>query len=332
MAAVAVLSIGLAVQAPTSAALEAPSAGYGFSQYGGDVRLSQQTLDRELDAVAKTNATWLRVVVDWFRVEPVEGLYDWSYIDGVVNSARAHGLKVLMMVAFAPDWARAPGTSWSAPPQNAADFGDFATAAVGRYGTRVSSWEIWNEPNSSDYFGSTGDAAAKYTDLLKAAYTAIKKVQPGATIVSAGMSRTGEIPPATFLSQMYASGAKGYFDATAMHPYVSPGGLDADSYGGWSAVGQMHGVMAAEGDGAKQIWMTELGAPTMPAPDGVTQDEQAKQITDVLAAAAATGYSGPAFIFTIRDGDGMAADPEGNYGALLTNDWQPKVAARVLSR
>ena len=36
--------------------------------------------------------------------------------------------------------------------------------------------------------------------------------------------------------------------------------------------------------------MTEFGAPTSaPSADGVSQQEQAKQITDVLAGAAATG-------------------------------------------
>ena len=329
---VLVLVLASGAQAPTSAAPEVPTAGYGFSQYGGDIKLSPETLTRELDAVAKTNATWLRVVLDWFRVEPVKGLYDWAYIDRVVDSARAHDLKVLLVIGFAPEWARPPGTSWSAPPQNASDFAAFAGAAVARYGSRVSNWEIWNEPNSSDYFGSTGDAATRYTDLLRAAYVAIKKLQPAATVLSAGMSRTGEIPPAKFLEQMYALGAKGFFDAAAMHPYVSPGGLAADSYGGWSAVADMHNVMVSQGEGSKKIWMTELGAPTMPPPLGVSQEEQAEQITEVLAAAAALEYSGPAFIFTIRDAENMAADPEANYGALLTTDWQAKATARMLAK
>jgi hypothetical protein len=43
--------------------------------------------------------------------------------------------------------------------------------------------------------------------------------------------------------------------------------------------------------------------------------------------AAESGFSGPAFIFSIRDIDGADRDDEqDNFGALLTSDWQPKVA------
>jgi hypothetical protein len=39
--------------------------------------------------------------------------------------------------------------------------------------------------------------------------------------------------------------------------------------------------------------------------------------------ASESGFSGPAFIFSVRDVD--AADQD-NFDALLTSDWQPKVA------
>jgi hypothetical protein len=53
----------------------------------------------------------------------------------------------------------------------------------------------------------------------------------------------------------------------------------------------------------------------------------------VLAAAAATDYSGPAFIYSIRDEDTRnQASGYGNYGALLTSDWQPKATAAALAK
>jgi len=53
----------------------------------------------------------------------------------------------------------------------------------------------------------------------------------------------------------------------------------------------------------------------------------------VLAAAAATGYSGPAFIYSIRDTDSAnRGDRESNVGALPTSDWQPKYSAGVFAR
>ncbi|HXO50607.1 MAG TPA: hypothetical protein VN888_06170 [Mycobacterium sp.] len=120
----------------------------------------------------------------------------------------------------------------------------------------------------------------------------------------------------------------------AMHPYVYPSGLAIDDNNGWSDGERVHGLMVDNGDGAKKIWMTGLGAPTSaPSAAGVSQHELARQITDVLWKAAESGFSGPAFIFSIRDVNSAHQDDEqDNFGALLTSDWQPKLAASVLAR
>jgi hypothetical protein len=311
-----------------------PVAGYGFGDGAQLSTIGAGDVDRELDAVAKTSASWLRVLIPWNLIETAKGRYDWGQTDVVINAAAAHNLRVLGVIAFTPDWAKAPGTFYSAPPDAASDYADFAGAVARRYGGQVSSWQLWNEPNLPMFFGFTPHNAPKYTELVKAAYPAIKAVQPNSTVVLAGLSRLpGDESPPAFLASVYAAGGKGSFDAAAAHPYVFPSGVAANPEGGWSDVGAMRGVMVANGDGGKKIWMTELGAPTCDCPDGVAPEEQAKQITDVLAASAATGYSGPAFIYAIRDTDSAnRGDREANFGALLTSDWQPKFAAGVLAR
>jgi hypothetical protein len=327
--------VGMAVPPAANAAPPAiPAAGYGFGDGAQMTWLGPEDVNRELDAVAKTSATWLRVLIPWTNIETAKGQYDWGQLDAVMNAAFARNLRVLGVIAFSPTWARAANAYFTTPPDNAADYADFATAVVNRYGARVSNWQLWNEPNLPLFFGGTPRNAPRYTDLVKAAYPAIKAVQPGSTVVLAGLSRLpGEESPPAFLEKMYAAGAKGYFDAAAAHPYVFPTGLAANPENGWSDVGALHDVMAANGDGGKKIWMTELGAPTCDCADGVSPQEQAKQITDVLAAAAATGYSGPAFIYSIRDTDSAnRGDRESNVGALLTSDWQPKFTAGVLAR
>lgn len=311
-----------------------PAAGYGFGDGSQMSFLGADDVNRELDAVAKTGASWLRVLIPWNQVEAAKGRYDWGQTDLVVNAAAARNLRVLGVIAFTPDWAKAAGTSFTAPPDDAADYAGFAGAVATHYAARVSNWQLWNEPNLPLFFGFTPHNAPKYAELVKAAYPAIKAVQPGSTVVLAGLSRLpGDESPPAFLGQLYALGAKGSFDAAAAHPYVFPGGLWADPENGWSDVGAMRDVMTGNGDGAKKIWLTEFGAPTCDCAGGVSPWEQAKQITDVLAAAAATGYAGPAFVYSIRDGDtANRGDQESNFGALLTSDWQPKFAAGVLAR
>jgi polysaccharide biosynthesis protein PslG len=319
----------------TAGAVTPPRDGYGFSVGAPMTYMSHIDADRELDAAAKTNATWLRVLIDWHLVEPMPGAFDWGYVDHWINGARQRGLNVLGLIAYTPDWARTPGSYFSAPPIDPNTFAAFSEKVVQRYRDRVSSWEIWNEPNVPLFFGHVSDRAARYTELLKAAYPAIKASQPDSTVVAAGLSRAWapDDPPA-FVNAMYQLGAKGSFDAMAMHPYVYPNGLAIDDHNGWSDVEKVRKLMVDNGDGDKKIWMTELGAPTSaPSAAGVSQDEQARQITDVLWKAAQSGFSGPAFIFSIRDIDTADQDnDQDNFGALLTSDWQPKVAAGVLAR
>lgn len=312
-----------------------PKGGYGFGVGAPQSWMSDADADRELDAVARTRAQWMRVLIDWHIVEPVKGQYNWHYVDHWVNGSRKRGLKVLGLIAYSPAWARAPGSYFSAPPINPADYAAFVTAVVQRYGDRVADWEIWNEPNLPLFFGFTDNRAAVYTGLLKAAYPAIKAIQPDATVITAGLSRAaGPDAPTTFVADMYANGARNFFDATAMHPYVFPGGIAEDGDNGWSDLARVHDLMAANGDGDKKIWMTEFGAPTSsPESRGVSQDEQARQILQVLARLAEITWSGPAFIFAVRDTDTAKRDDlESNVGALLTSGWKPKYTAAVLAR
>ena len=312
-----------------------PADGYGFSVGASQIWMSAEDADRELDAAALTNARWLRVHVDWHAVEKVKGEYDWAYVDHWIDGARARGMRVLGLITNTPDWAKAPGTALYAPPTDAADYAGFAAAAAKRYRDRVTDWELWNEPNLPRFLGFAESRAAVYVGLLKAAYPAIKAVQPNSTVISAGLSAAvGVDGPANFLNDMYVNGAKGYFDAVAMHPYVFPTGLAANPDNAWSDLARAHDVMTLNGDGDKKVWMTEFGAPTSdPAADGVSQQEQAAQILDVLAGLAAAGWAGPAFIYSIRDVDtANRGNREDNFGALLTTDFQPKFTAGVLAR
>ena len=320
---------------PDTAPVAAPADGYGFSVGASQIWMSAQEADRELDAAAKTEARWMRVHIDWLAIEKVQGQFDWGYVDHWIDGARQRGMRVLGLIVNTPAWARTPGTALYGPPVNAADYAAFAAIVVERYRDRVSDWEIWNEPNLPRFLGFTERRAAVYTDLLKAAYPAIKAVQPNSTVIAAGLSRAvGIDAPPNFLNDMYIAGAKSHFDAIAMHPYVFPGGIGEDPSNGWSDLARTHDVMTVHGDGDKKVWMTELGAPTSaPSAEGVSQEEQAQQILDVLAGVASTGWSGPAFIYSIRDTDSNNLDDrEGNFGALLTSDWKPKYTASVLAR
>ena len=66
---------------------------------------------------------------------------------------------------------------------------------------------------------------------------------------------------------MYADGAQGSFDGVGYHPYTFPSTRRPSSSGRpgpqmSQTSPSLRSLMAAHGDSAKKIWITEFGAPT----------------------------------------------------------------------
>ena len=315
------------------AALVVPRAGYGFSDGARLVQLSRRDLRRQLDAVARTDATWLRVPFNWSHIESVRGTHDWSQVDRVVRAARRHDLTVLANISYAPTWARAAESEATAPPRSAKAYGRFAGAAARHFGSKVRHWELWNEPNLASHYGGKSyhsRAPETYTKLVKRAYRAIKKQDRRSTVLAgslaAGLDNDKGFRMPTFVRRMYAAGAAKFFDAISLHPYTT------ESEASWKRVygdvDDVRTLMRRRGHADRPIWFTEIGNST--STDGPSQKEQAALLVRSLEAAASRPYVGPAILYAIRDG---GADPTvfgQNFGTLLTFDFEPKRMAKVL--
>ena len=112
--------------------------------------------------------------------------------------------------------------------------------------------------------GAQRSTPAHYAAILKAAYPAIKAADPSAKVLLGPLTGNNY----NFLGPVYAAGAGSSFDAAAVHTdtaclvdppssfYRDGGNVARFTFLGFRTV---HDVMVANGDGAKPIWMTELG-------------------------------------------------------------------------
>ena len=179
--------------------------------------------------------------VPWAAVELFEDRYNWDAVDKVVDAAAERGMAVLAAVTSTPRWA-SDHLGTNSAPRSEDDYAEFVTELAKRYGAEnnggtatIAAFEIWNEPNGAPGWFPSPDPEA-YTRLLKAAYTAIKKVDKSTLVVAAGLgvgfSFLGlTINPVDFIDRMYDAGAHGYFDAIAVHPYQFKMTLsDGDDY------------------------------------------------------------------------------------------------------
>jgi spore germination protein YaaH len=228
---------------------------------------------------------WVKFQMAWKDVEGSPGDFGWGGWDGTINTYSGAGIKILLSIPKAPDWARPPDDDKSVegPPQDPNLYAKFVAAVAERYRGKVQAIEIWNEQNLYYEAGGQGRInPAAYTELLKLSYNAIKAVNPDMIVVTGALTPTGAPPPVAmddveYLRQMYANGAKGFFDAVGSHPSGFANSPDALYQGGdfdpargyddhrsfffRNTMEEYRRVMVENGDGAKTIWPTEFGWP-----------------------------------------------------------------------
>ena len=307
---------------------------YGFSTSLDE--LSNSALDTKLDAMKATGATWVRYDMSWDTVQSGgAGSYNWAAYDRIAKAISARNMHALVIIDFTPSWARESGCSSSkmcapADPNAYAKFAGVAVARYQHYGLR--DWEIWNEPNISYRYHPAADPA-QYTAILKASYRTIKAADPAAVVVTGGTAPSqtdqNDYSPEDFLKAIYAAGAAGSFDAVSAHPYTYPNSPTDDlPLSAWGQLDTMHATMAANGDGGKQIWVTEFGAPTNgpdEVNDHVSEAQQATILSAAIAGWHAKSYGGPFFWYEYQD-DGTSTDTSENFYGLVRADGSHKPA------
>ena len=284
----------------------APSGGLASAnglQYGFAADMVATSATAAVSATKGAGFGWIKQQVRWDGLQPSPtSAIGWGPLDGAVNAANAAGLKVMFSVVAAPSWAAVPGGAF---PKNPSDLANFMGAMATHFKGRVQAYEVWNEENYAVEMGPGigPQTAGQYVEGLKAAYTAIKAVDPTIIVVSGAPTPTGVNDPnigerdLTFLQQMYAyqSGVvKSYFDALGAHnepfgnqaqetvaAHTAPN-YSTDPSFFFHQVEDYRNLMVSQGDGNKPIWETEIGYDSNPlAPaaysyaQSITEQQQA---------------------------------------------------------
>jgi hypothetical protein len=353
----AMVSIGSAQAAPVpagpvgagvaarSAAASFTAADVGFAE-GSSLPVS---LGPRLDAMVSFvsgRSPMLRVDLDWAGVQPCPTCaLDWTRLDKIMTGAKVHGMRVLLILDYAPSWASGghEGDKWF--PTDDATWASIVGAAVDRYsggaGPAVA-FEVWNEPNVVGTFSDYAtDPKVRYWQLVRVAGNAVHTRCPSC-VVLAGASANGSSDAnesALWLDWAYRNGYGSTFDAVAHHPYPAwnvgfgPARPECD-HPKWNMFGppgespacgelaRVHAVMVAHGDTTKKIWATEWGYPTSGA-TGIGLGTIRNYMVQGVAMWRALAYTGPLFLFSYADACTTAGDPECNYG-VVTSSLAPK--------
>jgi hypothetical protein len=284
----------------------------------------------DLNLANQGGLEWLRFPWSWADTQPGgPGEWNWAYTDRIMNAAQVAGERVIFKPQGSPCWAHpsVPCTSSSTVPPDPRylpRWQHYIQAVLQRYPKTIAAVEVWNEPNLRPFWDAP-ISPARYTQVLRSAYTAVKSIDPKLRVVAGGLAAVTTTTPRQmdyrgFLRKTLSKGAKGYFDAVAIHPY--PSYLSSTYLGAVSkTIDEIRNIVGP----TMPIWLTEFG---YPAPTVASEPKQATQIAATLDLLAHTKDVPVAIVHRMFDTGGT--DIWAHYG-LIGTDYTPKPSYGAVS-
>ncbi|MDF7824501.1 hypothetical protein P4B35_10795 [Pontiellaceae bacterium B12227] len=192
------------------------------------------TYVNESEAGRRLGIKYNRIYVKWDRHEPVQGQFDWSYIDGFVDAhtnAFIYSLPTIR-VESVPDWV----TPWETGGDNTeflSAWSNFVRQVAVRYGDAVGGYMIGAEPGRSlgqSFGGWLATGGTCYGKMLEAATGALNEADPDSPVIAFATTRTTLEHKDVFIRAAHGTHAAGY-EYISHHAYPSPRTIGAETAG-----------------------------------------------------------------------------------------------------
>ena len=287
----------------------APMGGINIGSVGPGESFAE--IDREIAIARSLHAKLVRTNLLWSSFEASgPGRVSRAAaiaVGRLMKDAAAAHIGVIALVDSTPCWAssapasvlsscnESPGSEAHAwPPRQASAFGSFVGWLVKSYGSQITAVEVWNEPDQAnqDYLAGP-EKPRHYAELLKAAYPAIKAVDPSVDVLAGSIVGSN----GSFMKALYKQGIKGYYDGVAVHFYNLVLG----------SVRRFHEVQLENHDSAP-LWLDEFGWTScwpkrrLEQEQGcVTKAVQAQNITNAFRELAKAPYIAALLTYGLHD-------------------------------
>lgn len=188
---------------------------------------------------------YVRSDFDRSSMKRKDGSWNFANYDALVDELAAQGITLLPIVYGDTN-----------PPFDLEKYKDYVRTIVRHFGRRLPVVEIWNEANLRSYFR---EAPQEYAKILKAAYEAVKSVDPSILVAYTGTAGV----PSAWIRKTFEAGAAGCFDIMNVHPYSHPTQPEGSVDG---RLETLRKLMVEYGVADKPVWITEIGWPTHTLP------------------------------------------------------------------
>ena len=312
-----------------------PPTVFGVQMYGATGARSPY-----LVSLQESGARWVRVTVEWRRIEPentTPDRYDWRHADSVLAAAKDACVHIIATHRSAPAWA-ASNPDGPLDRTSLDELAQYLAALVERYdgdgkddapgSPEVRHWELYNEPDVVSTTGQAwGNTPQKYAAMLKKAYPAIKRASPKAQVLLGGIAYDAFTDKGgwfnrKFLEGVLAAGGGDYFDIMNFHSFPTLAGTWADQGPGLlEKTAFLRSELKRLGVKPKPIFITETGhyvnsVGSFPA----SPEVQARFVVQLYTQALAADVKSLIW-FTLYD---LTDVKTYNQTGLVTNDFPPR--------
>ena len=218
-----------------------------------DGRDSRARVLRHLSVAKAVGVRYLRCGFSWNGIEPRDGHYDFKFWDMLVNEAHNAGIQVIPYVAYTPEWAaRSKENFWQQPPRDPALFRRVMRKLASHFKGRILSWELWNEPDLTEYWQGTPEY---FAETVRAGAAGVREGDPSAVVVLGGMSHG----PSDFFDQLiHRYHVERTVDVIAMHGYPESWDQERLESVYQSRIARMQSYIDDSGQ-PLDLWLNEMG-------------------------------------------------------------------------
>ncbi len=190
--------------------------------------------EKALKIARHSGVKWARIQSGWQRAETTPGVYNFDWLDEIVDGLLGAGIQPWVSLSFGNPLYMAgaeplpPHGNYFFSPTRFGKEGiegwqNYCRAMVKHFSSRVTHWEVWNEPNAGFLRKpNTGsliqpEPPEVYAELVKITYAAVKEIQPEAKIIAGAISGCGICNE--YILGLFNSNIAENMDIFSYHPY-----------------------------------------------------------------------------------------------------------------
>jgi beta-glucosidase/6-phospho-beta-glucosidase/beta-galactosidase len=186
-----------------------------------------ETLDRDYadyeqykKYLGPLGAKKIRLQSGWSKTEKTKGVYDFAWLDAIVNDALSQGVQPWIQTSYGNllyEGAGSVDLGGGIPDgkEGLEAWEKYVSALVSHFKDRVHEWEIWNEPD----LGENRKTPELYAELFCRTGRIIRELHPQATIVALAIAGLNVEYVTAFFEYLKIRNALSYVDVISFHGY-----------------------------------------------------------------------------------------------------------------